>query len=109
MLSVKVEEEGVKCEQLERVVIGDDREKFFQIEVQLPHREKEELIDFLRKNINVFAWSAYKASGVDLDFICHHLNFNPSVVPKRQSPRCSSKEHSDTVRMKYSNLSGLVP
>ena len=55
MLSVEVEEEGVKCEQLERVVIGDDGEKFFQIEVQLPLREKEELIDFLRKNINVFA------------------------------------------------------
>ena len=36
--------------------------------------------------------------GVDPDFICHHLNVNPSVVPKRQPPRCSSKEHSDAVK-----------
>ena len=44
-----------KYEQLEKVVIGDDEEKFFQVEVQLPPQEKEELIDFLRKNIDVFA------------------------------------------------------
>ena len=47
MLSMEVEEEGVKCEQVDRVVIGDNEEKFFQVGVQLPPREKEELIDFL--------------------------------------------------------------
>ena len=36
--------------------------------------------------------------GVDSDFICHHLNANPSVIPKRQPPWCSFKEHSDTVK-----------
>ena len=101
--------EGAKCEQLEKIVIGKNNVKFFQAGVQLPHWKKEEPIDFLKKNIDVFAWNTYEAPGVDPDFICHHLNFNPSVVPKRQSPRCSSKEHSDTVRMKYSNLCGLVP
>ena len=35
---------------------------------------------------------------MDPDFICHHLNVNPSVVPKRQPPRRSSKEHSDVVK-----------
>ena len=52
---MEVEEEGEKCKQLERVVIGDDEEKFFQVEVQFPPREKQELQDFLRKNIDVFA------------------------------------------------------
>ena len=47
MLSMEVEEEGVKCEQVDRVVIGDNEEKFFQVRVQLPPWEKEELIDFL--------------------------------------------------------------
>ena len=55
VLSTEVEEEGVKCEQLERVVISDDKERFFQVKVQLPPWEKEEMIDFLRKNIDVFA------------------------------------------------------
>ena len=95
---MEVEEERVKYEQLERVVIVDDREKFFQVGVQLPPREKEGLIDFLRKNIDVFAWSAYEALRVDSNFICHHLNVNPSVVPKRQPPWPSSKEHSNVVK-----------
>ena len=64
----------------------------------MPPREKEELINFLRKNIDVFAWSVYEGLGVDLDFICHHLNINPSVLPKKQPPRCLFKEHSDTVK-----------
>ena len=53
---------------------------------------------FLRKKVNVFAWSAYEAPGVDLNFICHHLNGNPSVTLKKQSPRHFSKEHSKAVK-----------
>ena len=56
------------------------------------------LIKFLTKNVDVFAWSAYKASGLDLNFICHHLNVNPSVIPKNQPPQCSSKDHSNAVK-----------
>ena len=53
---------------------------------------------FLRKKVNVFAWSAYEAPGVDPNFICHHLNGNPSVTLKKQSPRHFSKEHSKAVK-----------
>ena len=35
---------------------------------------------------------------MDPNFICHHLNVNPFVVPKKQSPRRSSKEHSNAVK-----------
>ena len=98
MLSTEVEEEGAKCEQLERVVIGDDEENFFQVEVQLPPRERKKMIDFLKKNIDVFAWSAYEAPRVDPDFICHRLNVNSSAIPKKQPPQRSSREHSDTVK-----------
>ena len=75
--------EEAKCEDLEKVAIGDDLEKFFQVSSQLPPQEKEELIEFLRKNVDVFAWSAYEAPGVDPNFICHHLNVNPSITPKK--------------------------
>ena len=45
----------------------------------------------------MFAWSAYEASGVDPNFICHHLNVNPCIIPKKQLPRHSSKKHFDAV------------
>ena len=51
----------MKCEDLETVVIGDDPKKFFQVGAQLPPQEKEELIEFLRRNVDVFAWNAYEA------------------------------------------------
>ena len=53
---------------------------------------------FLKRNIDVFAWNAYEAPGVDSSFICHHLNVNPFVTPRKQPPRRSSKEHSDAVK-----------
>ena len=93
-----------KCEDLETVIVGDDPEKFFLIGAQLPPQEKKGLVEFLSKNIDVFAWNAYEAPGVDSSFICHHLNVNPSITPKKQSPRCSSKEHADTVRDKVMKL-----
>ena len=43
-------------------------------------------------------WNAYEAPGVDPSFICHHLNVNPSVTPKKQPPQHSSREHSDAVK-----------
>ena len=64
----------------------------------MPPQEKEELIEFFRRNIDVFTWNAYKAPRVDPNFICHHLNVNPSVTPKKQPPRRSSKDHSNTVK-----------
>ena len=72
-----------KCEDLVKVIVGDDSEKFFQIGSQLPPQEKEELIKFLRRNIDVFAWNAYEALVIDLEFICHHLKVNPLITPRK--------------------------
>ena len=56
MLSIDKPVKDAKCEDLVKVVIGDDLEKFFQIGFQLPHQKREELIEFLKRNIDVFAW-----------------------------------------------------
>ena len=46
----------------------------------------------------MFAWDAYDAPGVDPSLICHHLNVNPSSIPKKQPPRRPSQEHASAVR-----------
>ena len=81
-----------------KITIGDDSKKFSQVGSQLPRQEREELVEFFKQNIDVFAWNTYEALGVDLEFICHHLNVNPLVAPKKQLPRCPSKEHAEAVR-----------
>ena len=98
MPSIDVVLERASYEGLEKVVISDDNKKFFQVRAQLPPQEKEELMVFLRRNIDVFAWSAYEAPGVDLNLICHHLNVNPTVVLRKQPPQHSPKEHSKAVK-----------
>ena len=94
----------MKCEDLEKVVIGGDPERFFQIGAQMPLLEKEQLVDLLRRNVDVFAWDAYEAPRLDPNFICHHLNVNPSIIPKRQPPRRPSKEHVEVVKSEVTKL-----
>ena len=110
MLSTGAVSKGAKREKLEKIVIDDDLEKFFQVEVQLPPREKEELIVFLKRNIDEFAWSAYEAPGLNPNFIYHHLNVNLSVIPKKQPLRRLSKDHFDAVKDKVIKLkqSGVI-
>jgi len=59
---------------------------------------------FLKENVDVFAWNAYKAPRVDPDFIFHHLNVNPSILPKKQLPRHLSKEHFDAIKEEVNKL-----
>ena len=70
----------------------------------MPLLEKEQLVNFLRKNVDVFAWDAYEASGVDPNFICHNLNVNPSITPRRQPPQRLSKEHAEAVKNEVTKL-----
>ena len=41
---------------------------------------------------------------MDPEFICHHLNVNPLVTPKKQLPPCPSKEHAEAVREEVAKL-----
>ena len=87
-----------------KILWGDDLEIFFQIGSQLPQQEREELIEFLKQNIDVFAWNTYEAPGVDPEFICNHLNVNPLIAPKKQPLRRPSKEHTEAVREEVTRL-----
>ena len=96
--------EEASYEDLERAIIDNDPEKFFQVRVQFPPQEKQELIEFLRKNVDVFAWDAYEFLGIDPEFICHHLNVNPSITPRKQPPRRSSKDHYEAIKDEVTKL-----
>ena len=56
------------------------------------------MIEFLKRNIDVFAWDACDVPRIDPAFIYHHLNVNPSITPKEQPPQGPSREHADAIR-----------
>ena len=86
------------------MVIGDDPERFFQVGAQLPLQEREQLVELLKRNVDVFVWDAYEAPRLNPKFICHHLNVNPSVTPKRQPSRRPSNEHVEAVKSEVIKL-----
>ncbi|XP_030958626.1 uncharacterized protein LOC115980533 [Quercus lobata] len=96
--------EEAKCKDLEKVAVGIDPKKFFQVGSKLPPQEKEELIGFLRENVDIFVWDAYEAPRVDPSFIYHHLNVSPSVTPKKQPPQHPLKEHADAIKDEVTKL-----
>ena len=52
----------------------------------------------------MFAWDTYEALRVDPNFICHHLNVNPLIIPERQPPRRPSKEHAEAIKNEVAKL-----
>ena len=91
-------QKGLSTSSWEKLLLATMRRNSSRSEFSCLLKRRKSWYIFLEKNIDVFAWSAYEAPRVDLDFICHYLNVNPSVLPKKQPPRCSSKEHSDAIK-----------
>jgi hypothetical protein len=54
------------------------------IGAHLSPEEENELIQFLNKNKDVFAWSAKELQGVDRDIIEHTLETDEKITPKKQ-------------------------
>ena len=57
--------------------------KFTRIGTSMKEKMKQGLIQFLRENIDVFAWSHEDMPGMDLSVITHRLNVYPSSKPVR--------------------------
>ena len=57
--------------------------KFTRIGTSMKEKMKQGLVQFLRENIDVFAWSHEDMPGMDLSVITHRLNVYPSSKPVR--------------------------
>jgi hypothetical protein len=53
------------------------------ISTEMGQQEHAELLAFLDKNNDVFAWSTSDLVGVSKDIIEHRLHVNPSAKPKK--------------------------
>jgi hypothetical protein len=76
------------------VVIGSD----------LSADEEANLVQFLLKNKDVFAWSAKDLTGVDRNFIEHKLNIDPSVKTRKQKLRKMSDDKVIAVKSEVQRL-----
>ena len=66
--------------------------------------DKIKMLLFLIQNVDVFAWSLYEVPTMDLEFIVHKPNVDPSFPLKKQKLRRSAKEHVEAVRSEVRRL-----
>ena len=82
----------------------DDPGKNTRIGADLEGKIKKGLICFLRKNIDMFAWSHENMPGIDPSVIIHRLNVYPSSKPMRQKKRVFAPERDNAIREEVHKL-----
>ena len=79
-------------------------EKFTRIGTSMKEKTKQDLVQFLRKNIDVFAWSHEDMPGIDSSVITHHLNVHLSSKPVRQKKRVFTPERDNAIKEEVQKL-----
>ena len=87
MQTMNIEERRILAEPievLEDVLLDESNpEKFTKIGTSMGEKTKQDLIGFLKKSTDVFAWSHEDMPGIDPSVITHRLNVSPSYKPVR--------------------------
>jgi pyruvate/2-oxoglutarate dehydrogenase complex dihydrolipoamide dehydrogenase (E3) component len=74
-------------DETKKVYLDDMPDRAVIIGANLSAEEDRELIRFLNRNKDVFAWSAKDLQGVDRDIIEHALETDEKIQPKKQKLR----------------------
>ena len=64
----------------------------------MEEKTKQDLVQFLRKSINVFAWSHKNMPGIDSSVITYRLNMYPSSKSVRQKKRVFASEWDNAIK-----------
>ena len=100
-----MDELKTKIEELEEVYLDeDDLDKKVLVGTLLSKEKKDELVAFLRKNKDVFAWSHKYILGIDPLMAKHKLNIDLRYPPMRQKKRRFTLERNKIVRDEVDTL-----
>ena len=89
-------------EVLEDVPLDESNlEKFTRIRTSMEEKTKKDLVQFLNKSMNVFAWSHEDMPGIDPSVITYRLNVSPSYKPARQKRRVFAPEKDNTIKEEF--------
>ena len=89
--TVNIEEKRIVAEpteSLENIPLDESNpERCTRVGADLEEKNKKDLVQFLKKNIDVFAWSHEDMPGIDPRVITHRLNVCLPFKPIRQKKR----------------------
>ena len=82
-------------------------EKFTRIGTSMKEKTKQDLVQFLRENIDVFAWSHEDMVGIDPNVIIHHLNVYSSSKLVCQKKRVFAPERDNDNKEEVQKLTTM--
>ena len=92
-------------EALENIPLDESNlERYTRVGADLEEKNKKDHVQFLKKNIDVFAWSHEDMPGIDPSVITHRLNICPSFKLVRQKKRVFTSERDNTIKDKVQKL-----
>ena len=71
---------------------------------QLEGQEEQNLVKFLEKNKDIFAWTAKDQCGVSRSIIEHSLNVDPTVKPMKQKLRKMFEDRAEGAKAEVNRL-----
>ncbi|KAL0405190.1 UNVERIFIED_CONTAM: hypothetical protein Slati_3832900 [Sesamum latifolium] len=82
------EEAAVAVQPVEELLtvelIPGDPGKVTKIGSKMKEDVRDQVVDYLRKNKDIFAWTLQDLEGIDPCVITHHLNLDPTIRPVKQ-------------------------
>ena len=106
--TMNIEEKRIVTEPTEALenIPLDERnlERYTKVGADLEGKNKKDLVHFLKKNIDVFAWSHDDMPGIDPGVITHRLNICPSFEPVRQKKMVFAPERDNAIKEEVQKL-----
>ena len=105
---MNIEEKRVVVEPIEALkdisLDENNPKRYIRVGTDLEEKIKKDLVRFLKKNIDVFAWSHEDMSSINPSVITHHLNVSPSFKPMRQKKRVFAPERDNVIKDEVQKL-----
>ncbi|XP_072060307.1 uncharacterized protein [Arachis hypogaea] len=89
---------------LEKCRIGDTEDKFTFVNRNLPQELKEPLVEMIKANVDLFAWTPADMPGIDPEVMSHHLAVKAEAHPVAQRRRKMSCERAEEVAKQTASL-----
>ncbi|KAL0306978.1 UNVERIFIED_CONTAM: hypothetical protein Sradi_6115100 [Sesamum radiatum] len=91
-------------EKLKVINLSENNEKTTKIGTRMRPSTKEHVIQFLKKNQKVLAWTMTDLHGISPDVITHRLSVNPYAKPVKQKKRMFRAERSQAIKEEVDKL-----
>ncbi|KAL0352472.1 UNVERIFIED_CONTAM: hypothetical protein Scaly_1635900 [Sesamum calycinum] len=85
-------------EELKGINLSENDEKTTKIGTTMRPSTEEHLIQLLKKNTEVFAWTMTDLHEISPDVITHKLNVNPNAKPVKQKKRMFGAQRSQAIK-----------